>query len=472
MKILIKNDLELSISEENLAHFLSTLEGLEKDESIQELSPRKQEIYRKALYGEVENLQIQIQEYNKLKNEGINAIIIKESTDLPQTIIKYRIAKGISESTLAKKLGIEESELIEHEENLFVDADKQLLKDLLNILNVEVPHTLSELLFNSEKVKSNLKTKLGSIFNRLVPFELKEEYNLLEGYLKLHSALQRIFGEQSNAILLGTQIDYRPVSVRYKVPNGLNSDTLYLHTSYAFHISKRITEINDIPSKTLETDPNKFRKAIIEKYGELNIENCIQYVWHLGIPVLPLKLKGGFHAACWRIDGRNVIVLKQQSKSNARWLFDLLHEYWHATQEPHLLSRDVVDIQDVMSEGNKNQEELDANNFAADVIFDGKLEELLNECVTLSNGKIQYLKRAVQSVATTNGIDVGALANQAAFHLQKSGRNWWGAAQNLQDKDDPFNIAYKILEESINISEIDDPIDKELLENALYEDVM
>ncbi|MGE7609634.1 hypothetical protein ACQKML_23960 [Peribacillus frigoritolerans] len=368
---MIKNDIELNISNENLSHFLSTLENLNNDNSLHELSPRKQEIYRKALYGEVENLQIQIQEYITIKKEGINAIFFNEAIELPQTIIKYRIANNISESTLAAELGIEESELIELEDDLFVDADPKILKNLVDILNIQVPPTLNEMLLNPEQIKNNLKLRVGKIFDKLLPFELKEEYNLSEGYLKLFAVLERIFGDQSNAFLTGSQVNYSPFSVRYKLPKGSNPDTAYVYTSYAYHISKRIAEIFDIPKRDLEltTDPIRFRKEVIDKYSELTLETCIQHIWDIGIPVLPLKLRGGFHGACWRINGKNVIVLKQQSKSNARWLFDLLHEYWHATQEPQLLKRDVVDINEVMSVGNTDQEELDANEFASSVIF-------------------------------------------------------------------------------------------------------
>ncbi|MGE7609633.1 hypothetical protein ACQKML_23955 [Peribacillus frigoritolerans] len=94
---------------------------------------------------------------------------------------------------------------------------------------------------------------------------------------------------------------------------------------------------------------------------------------------------------------------------------------------------------------------------------------MLEECYRISGGEIKNLKRAVQKVAVSNKVDVSSLANHVAFYVSKMDRNWWGAAQNLQIKDDPFNTVSKIFKERININEIDDPIDKELLQNALFE---
>ena len=68
------------------------------------------------------------------------------------------------------------------------------------------------------------------------------------------------------------------------------------------------------------------RQAVLSTYGAITFEHTLRYVWSLGIPVLPLRDPGAFHGACWRIDGRNIIVLKQRTLSLARWLADLLHE--------------------------------------------------------------------------------------------------------------------------------------------------
>ncbi|MGE8081630.1 hypothetical protein [Peribacillus loiseleuriae] len=470
---MIKNDLELKISQESVRDFLSTLQHIDFDESFKKLSPKKQEIYRKALEGEVKNLQNQIDEYESLKSGELHDILSDKLTELPLNLIRVRIARGFDERFMAEQLNIDVSDYMELEDDLFADADTETIIRLIRLLNIDIPTELHNMFTkSSDQIKRNVKNSLGSLFDRLLPFEFKEEYNLTNGYLKLFSSLKKIFNEHLDDILTGSKTNHNMLTnARYKSPKGTRDELVYLYTSYAEFISKEITKILDIPPKTLTTDPMEFRKNVIDKYGELNLESCISYLWDLGIPILPFEMSGGFHGACWRFNGRNVIVLKQQSKSQSRWLFDLLHEYWHATQEPDKLEREIVDLGEVLVQTD-DPEELDANKFAEEVIFEGKSEELFDECFVSSNGRIQFLKNAVQKVALENSVDVGSLANYTAYRMLKMGQNWWGAAQNLQPKGNPYSKAYEILISRIDpskLSSLEDPLEQEIIQNALYQ---
>ena len=473
MNDLIKNDLELEISKESLTQFLSTLQNIDFDTSFKELSPKKQEIYRQAIQGEIANLQSQIDEYEALKRGELHDILSDSLTELPLNLIRARIARGFDERLMAKQLNIDVSDYIELEDELFADADTETIIRLISLLNVNIPTELHSMFTkSSDQIKRNVKSSLGSLFERLLPFEFKEEYNLTNGYLKLFTSLKRIFNEHLEDILNGSKFTPNKLTTaRYKTPKGTRDELVYLYTSYAEFISKEITKVLDIPPKELTTNPLEFRKNVIDKYGEVNLESCISYLWDLGIPILPFEMSGGFHGACWRFNGRNVIVLKQQSKFQSRWLFDLLHEYWHATQEPDKLERKIVDLGEVLVKTD-DQEELDANKFAEEVIFGGKSEELFDECFTSSRGRIQFLKSVVQRIALENSVDVGSLANYTAYRLSNMGENWWGTAHNLQTKENPYSKAYEILISRIDpsmLNSLEDPLEQEIIQNALYQ---
>lgn len=470
---MIKNDIELKISKESLTQFLSSLQELDFDVSFNELSPKKQEIYRRALEGEVENLQSQINEYELLKSGKLHDFLSDKFTELPKNLIRARIARGFDEEYIANKLDIDVSDYVELEDELFAEADTATVIKLISLLNLEIPTELQNMLtIDSRQIKRNVKRSLGSLFDKLIPFEFKEEYNLTNGYFKLYSSLKKIFNDHLNEILTGSKINNCMLtSARYKTPKGTRDELVFLYTSYAEFIAKEISKLVDTPIKKLTTNPIEFRHNVINEYGDLNIESCISYLWDQGIPIIPFEMSGGFHGACWRFNGRNVIILKQQSKSNSRWLFDLLHEYWHATQEPHLLEREIVDLGEVLSTKTDDQEELDANKFAEEVIFGGKSEELFDECLAISKGRIEFLKNAVQRVAKMNNIDVGSLANYTAYRMSELGESWWGAAQNLQDNSNPYSKAYDILKSRLDSSmlyALEDPLEQELLQNALF----
>ncbi len=102
-----------------------------------------------------------------------------------------------------------------------------------------------------------------------------------------------------------------------------------------------------------------------------SFENVLKYYWSLGIPVLPLRDPGAFHGACIRDNGRNVIVLKQQTAAVAKWLDDLLHEGYHAGQKPEEKNRETIEYSQTSKERRESEEEREAGKFPGDVVLDG-----------------------------------------------------------------------------------------------------
>jgi len=156
---------------------------------------------------------------------------------------------------------------------------------------------------------------------------------------------------------------------------------------------------------------------LLASYGAVDLETALRFSWDLGIPVLPLGDRGTFHGACLRYEGRNVVVLKQNSKHEARWLFDLIHELSHAGQTPEAPSLEVIEGDETSEERRNSAEEIAASQFAGDVTLDGRAEELAQACVKAARGSVERLKQIVPSIAEQNGVGVGALANYMAFRL-------------------------------------------------------
>jgi hypothetical protein len=183
--------------------------------------------------------------------------------------------------------------------------------------------------------------------------------------------------------------------------------------------------------------------------------------------VIPLSDPGAFHGASWRVGGRNVIVLKQRYATLATWLHDLLHELFHAGQEPEQPERSVIEEGEMSSERRESEEEQSASLYAGDVMLDGRAEDLAQRCVQAAGGRVERLKAIVPQVAAKAGLEVGALANYMAFRLSLQDINWWGAATNLQKGDpDPCGIARAFLLERLSVDLLSDP-DQRLILQAL-----
>ncbi|MEJ7639258.1 MAG: ImmA/IrrE family metallo-endopeptidase, partial [Singulisphaera sp.] len=136
-----------------------------------------------------------------------------------------------------------------------------------------------------------------------------------------------------------------------------------------------------LPRKPIATDAKQVRADILAAHGTVDLASALRYVWDHGLPVLPLDDPGTFHGACWRAGGRNVIALKRRNPSFARWLQLLLHEFRHAAEEPERDEFIVLEEQDTPDTRRESIDERRANQFAADVMLDGRAEDLVKECV-------------------------------------------------------------------------------------------
>ena len=342
---------------------------------------------------------------------------------------------------------------------------------------------------------SDVHSTWAYFFQRLGQLDLKKEFvvsRLLPKHIATHidqfstdfievkelviqasSYIEDILGLKQRTILSEQKLQLNLVpahSARYKIPVNIDQQKLTAYTIYVHRLATVLLEATQgLPTRTIPTNFLVFRTEILENFGEITFETALRYTWWLGIPVLPLTDAARFHGACWRIDGRNIIVLKQKTRSSLRWLFDLIHEVRHAAQHPEqssfALLEDADDVNRLMSISN---EEKDANIFAGQVLLKGKAIQLANEAIDLAEAKTERLKSAVTRIASREGLEPGTLANYLAFQLMvQHNINWWGTAMNLQPQESPpWQIAQTLLREFIDINTLPEPA-RTLLINTL-----
>ena len=284
--------------------------------------------------------------------------------------------------------------------------------------------------------------------------------------------IEKVFCLEPGAILQSTGLSLGASTIgatRFKKSTHSNTDSLSAYTLYARYLAELVLKATEnLPRKPIPIEADLVRQAVIRTYGTCTFEHVLLYVWSLGIPVLPLSDKGTFHGACWRIDSRNVIVIKQRTLSNSRWLFDLLHELRHAGQSPEKAQFEVIETDNENQMQQLAEEERIASQFAGNVILDGRAEELTRMCVNAANGSVERLKTVVPKVAKREQVAVDALANYVAFRLSLQGINWWGAANNLQTSTSTaLQISRDMLLKEAHFEALEE-MDQQLLRQALF----
>jgi hypothetical protein len=111
-----------------------------------------------------------------------------------------------------------------------------------------------------------------------------------------------------------------------------------------------------------------------------------------------------------------------------------------------------------------------ANEFAGNVLLNGRAAALFSKVLNQAQYEVPHLKDAAVLVASDESADTGILANYVAFRLRAEYFiDWWGTASNLQpDGEDPFEITRRIFFERMSPDDFEDD-DRDLIRQALAE---
>jgi transcriptional regulator with XRE-family HTH domain/Zn-dependent peptidase ImmA (M78 family) len=404
----------------------------------------------------------------------------KEAKKIGEKIKILRTNRGLTSKEVAIRAGISPQSLsrIEngHHDVVFTTLGRILaamgytLKDLAAEVNPLEP--IKNILKKLDLVGLSKEFVMSRLLPPDIAYQMEAGNSNEEVLDQTTTIINRIFGwkksELSSNLPLSLENNYINSGVKLKSskvyqPNQTNAYIFFAHY-LALNIlgaTKSIKTNITFPETAAES-----RKQIFSLYGAINLQTMANYLWDLGIPVLPLFDPGKFHGACWRIGDRNIIILKQNTSSQGRWLFDLAHEFGHILK--HLSTQPtIVEINEIAPfEGDVLEKE--ASDFAFDLLLNNQQERLAEKCVDIAKGKVEYLKSAVLQVAADERVPVDLVANYIAFRLEKSNTvNWWGTANNLQITDPhPGDIIKSIFFEKIDLNLLN-PIDKGIVLRSL-----
>jgi transcriptional regulator with XRE-family HTH domain len=486
---MIKNERQYRITKAEAEKFGDSLKSWDP-RPPEGIDPIIHAAQKSALESQLQDLRREVTEYEALRSGRQPVLEVNSFEEFPDALVRARIAAGLSQKDLAERLGLKEQQVQKYEATGYSAASLTRMTEVVNALGLRVrkevflPATpeMSDALFRG---LAEIGFDRKFIARRLIPGSVAGEVGKRSAgdedlVFQTATRAGRILGVPPAALL-----DAEPLTgnrllaaTRFKVPAGANEQRLTAYTFYAHYLGLLMLEATaHLPAKPIPTDPKEVRSAIKARHGEVSFSSVVRFAWEHGVPVLPLDDPGAFHGACWRVAGRNVIALKRRTPIFARWLQLALHEFRHAGEEPGSPEFAVVEESETPDLRRDSKEERRANRFAAEVVLDGRAEELAQRCVNETrprggaggSGQVEMLKGVVPRVAQEAGVPTDSLAEYIAYRLTQQGLNWWGAATNLQDRSgNPWLVARDIALEWIDFSRLN-PTDRELLSLALTE---
>jgi transcriptional regulator with XRE-family HTH domain len=401
---------------------------------------------------------------------------------------RLREKKNISSKELAERAGVA-PQTISRIEQGHSDVGFIILKKILTAMGYSLKDLANQEieleLETTQKSYKNLIKKLGYsgidsnlLTQKIIPTRLQVALNnhrLNEPSLLLDEAasyVSAIYNWTPNEIWNSPTLIVKtePAAMAFfKKPTNANENQVKAYSHYAYYLAKIVLKAfkaksNDVFPESIE----EFKKNYFKKNPSIDFAALLDFIWDIGVCVLPLNDSGVFHGASWNIDGRHIIVLKQNTQSHARWIFDLLHELYHVFAHLDKDNTSVIEVEELNPiSNNVSIEELEANSFANQVIFGNRAEELAEQCVTEAKWDIKNLSKAVVHVANKEKIRKDFLSNYLAFRLNYQGENWWSSAIKMQiTEPNPFTIASDFLRKKIKTQQLS-PMDYNLLTTAI-----
>ncbi len=134
---MITNELQYRVTKSEAQKFLVAIEGL-KQKPLGKTDPMLRKAHIEGMKSQFQDLQKELADYEALKGSDRKEFSAASLTQLPLALIQARIARGLTQEDLAKKLEVSKQQVQHDEENLYKGATLQRLDKIAEILAVKV----------------------------------------------------------------------------------------------------------------------------------------------------------------------------------------------------------------------------------------------------------------------------------------------------------------------------------------------
>jgi ribosome-binding protein aMBF1 (putative translation factor) len=93
---------------------------------------------RDALESQLAELDAQLEEYERLRSGKLRKLKKASFQNLPMELIRARIARGLTQKDLARKLGVKEQQIQRYEETEYASASLSRVNEVIKALDIEV----------------------------------------------------------------------------------------------------------------------------------------------------------------------------------------------------------------------------------------------------------------------------------------------------------------------------------------------
>ena len=135
---MIKNERQYRITRAQAARFSDTLRTIREGRGeVQGTYPLIVKAQEDALNSQIADLESEMRDYESLKAGEFRLDSLGTVAELPATLIKARIARGLSQKDLADRIGLKEQQIQRYEATDYASASLARIKEVVSVLRDE-----------------------------------------------------------------------------------------------------------------------------------------------------------------------------------------------------------------------------------------------------------------------------------------------------------------------------------------------
>ena len=136
---MIKNERQYRITRTQAERFVRTLEGLRnRPEGADGVHPMIAQAQVDAVSSQLADLEAELREYEAIREGRFEMEALRVVVDLPELLIKARIAQGLTQRELADRLGLKEQQIQRYEATDYATAKWSRIREVAGALSMEL----------------------------------------------------------------------------------------------------------------------------------------------------------------------------------------------------------------------------------------------------------------------------------------------------------------------------------------------
>jgi ribosome-binding protein aMBF1 (putative translation factor) len=140
---MIENERQYHVTKKRIAQFEASLASLQATPGPTNLPPRLHRAMCQSIESQLADLHREVAEYEALKARQVSVLELHSLSELPDLLIKARIARGYTQADLAKRLHLKPQQIQRYEATRYHTVSFRRLLEVARALDVDLAETVT-----------------------------------------------------------------------------------------------------------------------------------------------------------------------------------------------------------------------------------------------------------------------------------------------------------------------------------------